>query len=366
MGYTAYMASPKFHKNTEYFHTLVDSLETRPELLTDYITPNEKFFVCNAVDAPHIDIADYCLRLVGDGISNPMELSYEEIRSLPQRELIAYLECAGNHRELFGRINNQPILPAGDGFGMTEWTTGGVGNASWGGVSLYTLLEMAGLDPAAVQVNGKGLDSQAPEGGVSRPLPIEKALDPDTLVAWSMNGEPLPIDNGFPIRLVVPGWVGTCSIKWLGELEVSKSPISVSRNTEHYVFIGPEWPAEGEVLGEVINQQNIKSSLALTWNAILPAGNNIIRGNARSPFAPIAAVEWSVDEGDSWNEAVLVSDNSRYGWCLFELEWEAKAGKYRILTRATDTKGHSQPLEIPFNKEGYLFNQVFPHPVIVS
>ena len=360
------MTLPKFNKNLEFYHRLVDSIETRPELLTDYLTPNDRFFVCNAVDAPLVDVNEYRLRIHGDGVRQALELSYEEIKSLPRHDLVCYLECAGNHRELFDRIKGEPVLAAEDGFGMTEWTTGGVGNAKWGGVSLHVLLEMAGLDTAAVHVNAKGLDTEAAEGGVSRPIPLDKALDPDTLVAWSMNDEPLPVDNGFPLRLIVPGWVGTNSIKWLGELVVSMSPVSVSRNTEHYVLIGPEWPADGEVLGEVITEQNIKSSLALQWNATLPAGRNIIHGNARSPFAPIANVQWSVDEGASWSEASLVSENTRYSWCLFEFECEATPGEHGILTRANDTQGNTQPMTIPFNKEGYLFNQVFSHPVSVS
>ena len=296
-----------------------------------------------------------------------MALSYEALLKLPSYTVISYLECAGNHRDLFDRVMGRPVGESEDGFGMTKWLTGGVGNAVWTGVSLATLLQMADVDPAAVMVNGKGLDEGAPEGGVSRPIPIEKALDPmSTIVAYHMNGEPLPLDNGYPLRLIVPGWVGTNSIKWLGEITASKEEIKVERNTKHYVFIGPEWEPDGDVLGELITTQNIKSSLALAWNDTIPAGKTVVRGNARSPLAPIAKVEWSVDGGDSWHEARLIPPNLKYSWCRFEFEWEATAGAHSILTRATDEEGNTQPEAHPFNVEGYLFNQVFPHPVIVE
>ncbi len=361
------MTEHSFYKDQQYFNRLSDSLETKPELLTDYITPNDKFFVCKATEgSPRVDLETYALKVHGDGIGKPLALTYDAIMKLPSHTVISYLECAGNHRDLFDLVMGTPIQPAADGFGMTKWLTGGVGNAVWTGVSLRTILQMAGLDPATVAVNAKGLDADAPEGGVSRPIPIEKALDPDTILAYHMNGEPLPIDNGFPFRLIVPGWVGTNSVKWVGEITASKSDIKVERNTIHYVFIGPEWEPDGDVLGGLITTQNIKSSLALAWNQELPSGKQIIRGNARSPHDPIEKVEWSDDGGATWNDATLIPPNLKYAWCRFEFEWDAKPGQQALMTRATDTAGNTQPLEHPFNAEGYLFNMVFGHPVSVK
>lgn len=360
------MTTPTFHKNMEYFHHRMGSLETKPELLTDFITPNDKFFVCKMVDSPTIDLATFTLKIGGNGVRKPLALSYDALLKLPSYTVISYLECAGNHRDLFDRVMGRSIEEPEDGFGMTKWLTGGVGNAVWTGVSLRTLLELADLDPATVEVNAKGLDAEAPEGGVNRPIPIEKALDPNTIVAYHMNSEPLPLDNGFPLRLIVPGWVGTNSIKWLGEIIASKEPIKVDRNTKHYVFIGPEWEPDGDVLGELITTQNINSSLALAWNARKSAGKQLIRGNARSPLAPIAKVEWSADNGATWQEATLIPPNLKYSWCRFEFEWDAPVGQHALMTRATDEDGNTQPIQHPFNAEGYLFNMVFPHPVIVE
>ncbi|MEM7115064.1 MAG: molybdopterin-dependent oxidoreductase [Chloroflexota bacterium] len=181
-----------------------------------------------------------------------------------------------------------------------------------------------------------------------------------------MNGEPFPIDNGFPLRLIVPGWVGTNSIKWLSEIIASKDAIKVERNTKHYVFIGSDWEPNGDTLGKVITTQNIKSSLALAWNAPLSAGKNLIRGNARAPLAPIARVDWSADQGATWHTATLIPPNLQYSWCRFEFEWEAAQGQNTLMTRATDEDGNTQPMEQPFNAEGYLFNRVYPHPVVVK
>lgn len=359
------MTKPVFIKDMRHFHRRSDSLETKPELLTDFITPNEQFFVCSVIDSPRIDLDTFSLKINGDGVGRPLALTYDALLKLPSYTVISYLECAGNHRDLFDRVMGQPVAESEDGFGMTKWLTGGVGNAVWTGVSLRTLLEMAELDPATIEVNAKGLDQEAPEGGINRPIPIEKALDPNTLVAYHMNGEPLPLDNGYPLRLLVPGWVGTNSIKWLGEITASKEAFKVDRNTNHYVFIGPEWEPDGDVLGEVITTQNIKSSLALAWNAVLPGGKTIVRGNARSPLAPIAKVEWSDDNGATWQEATLIPPNLQYSWCRFEFEWTAMVGEQALMTRATDEVGNSQPMEQPFNAEGYLFNRVFAHPVTV-
>lgn len=342
------------------------SLETKVEQMQGYITPNKHFFMCNQVQSPTIDLSTYRLQIEGDGIEQPLELSFEALLKLPSRTLIAYLECAGSQRNLFTEVMGEEMASGGE-FDLTPWMLGGVGNAIWTGVSLRTVLEMAGVKADAVDVNAKGLDQDAPEGGVSRPIPLAKALDPDTMLAYFMNGEPLPPDHGFPVRLLVPGWIGSNSVKWVGSITVSTEKVWVSRNTEHYVYIAPEWPAEtyAPAHGAPITTQNIKSSLALPWNAPLSAGSQLMRGIARSPHAPIERVEWSADGGNTWQNATIVSPNLKYAWVRFEFTWDAPLGDHTIMTRAYDIEGNTQPMKMPFNKEGYLFNMVYPHPVIV-
>ena len=353
-------------KDTTDFVEHPASLELNAELLRDFITPNHRFFVCNHVPTPTVSTDGYTLKVGGDGIEQPLELSYEALLKLPSRSVISYLECAGSQRNLY--LETMGKQSKSDDFAMTPWMLGGVGNAVWTGVSLRTVLEMAGVKADAVDVNAQGLDTDAPEGGVNRPIPLAKALDPDTLIAYFMNGDPLPPDHGYPLRLIVPGWVGTNSVKWLGSITVSTEKVWCSRNIEHYVFIGDEWPPEqyAPALGAPITTQNIKSSLALPWKAELSVGKQVMRGVARSPHAIIEKVEWSCDDGATWQAATLVPPLMQYAWARFEFEWDAPAGKHTIMTRATDVAGNTQPMTQPFNREGYLFNRVYAHPVTVT
>ncbi len=348
-------------KDPTGFTILEFSLE--PELAQQYgfLTPNERFFVCNDAGTPIIDEATYQLRIVGDAISQPLRLTYADLLSLPSRTVLAYLECAGSQRSLYQKVLGREV-------GEVQWTLGGVGMAEWTGVPLRYVLEMAGLRPNALDVNLIGLDEDATEGGVQRPIPINKALDLDTILAYSMNGELLPYDHGFPLRAIVPGWVGTNSVKWLGTIEVSSEKIWVSRNTKQYVLIGPEWPPDEDSLAEgaPISTLNIKSSLALPWPAHLESGLQVVRGFARSPHAKIAKVEWRSDNERKWKTATLIPPILKYSWVRFELTWEAQPGEHSLQTRATDEAGNTQPASHPINERGYMFNMVHPHPVNVE
>lgn len=331
-------------------------LETRPEYLDSFITPNELFFVRNNGTSPHIDVQHYKLRIEGDAIENPLELSLSEIFKLPVKSLLAYLECAGNHRSFFESIMGQPTED-------TQWKTGGVGMAEWTGVSLSDVLAQAKPRADAVDVQFIGLDEDAPEGGFRRVIPFEKAMDPNTLLAYGMNGRVLPVDHGYPLRAIVPGWVGSSSIKWLGRIVVSSERLWSRNNTDSYVMIGPDYPRDGEALGQVATHQTIKSALALPWAATLDSGLLTLRGFAHSAHAPIDRVEWSVNGGASWQDAELLEPRLKYAWSRFTFTWQAEPGEYTIMTRATDAAGNTQPDVIPFNEKGYLFNCPLPHPI---
>jgi DMSO/TMAO reductase YedYZ molybdopterin-dependent catalytic subunit len=228
------------------------------------------------------------------------------------------------------------------------------------------VLELAGIRDNAIDVLLVGLDANSPEGGFRRVLSVEKALHPDTLLAYALNGEPLPKDNGFPVRALVPGWIGSTSIKWLGRIVVCTEKIWTRNNTKSYVLIGDDYTPEGEALGQVITTQSIKSALSLPWPAAVRAGTQRLQGYAHSPTGAIDKVEWSDDNGATWHKTVLVSPQIQYSWVRFEFLWEAKPGEYTIRTRATDAAGNTQPDLVPFNTEGYLFNQPLPHPIIVT
>ena len=330
------------------------------------ITPNQFFFVRNNSTSLDVDAADWRLSIEGDAIANPSELIYDDILDMPSHTLISYLECAGNHRAMFDIVKGQPAKG-------TQWGTG---------AALRDVLVQAGITEEAVSVLLIGLDTGSPEKGFRRVMPVGKAMDPDTLLAYALNGETLPRDHGFPVRALAPGWVGAASIKWLGGIVVSSEPLWTRNNTTSYTLIGDAYPPEGEALGKPVTTQTIKSALALPWPADLAVGGPRIRGYAHSPTAPIAKVEWSLDSGATWYGSTLVEPQSdpalerllearsggafRYSWTRFGFRWDALPGEHTIMTRATDAAGNTQPDEIPFNEKGYLFNQPAPHPIRVA
>lgn len=271
--------------------------ETRWEALRDTgsLTPISKFFVRNHTSTPVLDGGAWRLQIHGSGVRPPLSLSLRELRSLPSCEVEAVIECAGNGRSLFASQQGQAVSG-------TPWKLGAVGNARWRGVSLGLLLRLAGVRSSAVDVLPVGLDADYVTGGVNlgrvrRPLPVAKALA-DVLVAYEMNGSPLPVDHGFPARLVVPGWVGIASIKWLGSLEVSTSALHSPWDTQYYRLLGPAYRAEGAL----VTAQVAKSAFELGWVASVPAGRQVLTGRSWSPAGSVGRVEVSTD-GRTWRRA---------------------------------------------------------------
>ena len=349
-----------FFKSTEAFipHGTTN-LETRLENLDGFLTPVDQFFVRNNDRSLDLAVDGYTLSVFGDAVSDPLNLSFDDLLSMPSRTVFSYLECGGNQRAFFGTILGQVAQG-------TQWGRGAVGMAEWTGVPLIEVLSRAGIKDSARMVQLIGMDEGAPEGGFRRPLPVAKAIDPDTILAYRMNGAPLPRDHGFPMRALVPGWVGSSSVKWLGAIEVSSENIWSRNNTTSYVLIGDDYPPEGEAQGVVATTQSIKSALALPWPAAIGEGPRLLRGYAHSPHAPISRVEWSLDGGTTWQEATVLDPVLSYSWARFEFQWAASPGTYQVMTRATDQEGNTQPDIIPHNAKGYLFNMPLPHPIVVS
>jgi DMSO/TMAO reductase YedYZ molybdopterin-dependent catalytic subunit len=324
--------------------------ETRWEALRDIgsLVPVSKFFVRNHTSTPVLDAASWRLEVFGSGVSRPLSLSLRDLRALPSCSVEAVIECAGNGRSFFTSQQGQSV--AG-----TPWTLGGIGNARWRGVPLGVVLRLAGIRSSAVDVLPSGLDPEYVTGGVNlghvrRPLPVSKALD-DVLVAYEMNGVDLPVDHGYPARLVVPGWAGIASIKWLGSLEVSSTPLHSPWDTEYYRLLGPSYPAEGTL----VTSQVTKSAFELGWGATLPAGRQVLTGRAWGPGG-VRRVAVSTD-GRSWRRATPVS---RGGWTRWQIPWLATPGEHVLRVRADD-----QPDVAPYNTQGYLFGAVVKHPVTV-
>ena len=347
-------------KDISGFNRLGDSLESPFEELREYVTPVSQFFVCNAGDTQQIDERSWQLRLFGDAAEKECFIDYRQLKAMPQQNVRCYIECAGNHRTLFEKVQGQSIERQSEGDDV-KWTLGGVGMAEWRGPRLVDVLTKAKMANDTAWIGPMGLDVENSEGPILVPLPAVKAFHEDTIIALEMNGAPLPADHGFPARLIVPGWIGTYSVKWLKSIQISRNYIPAYRIDEYYVMT----TANGEKL-YTVTRQNIKSSLALPWPAQLMPGKQPIFGYARAPEALIAKVEWSCDGGNNWQEAVFLSPNERYGWVRFAFDWYAQPGEHKLMTKATDENGETQPMTMPFNTGSLLYNAIIPHPVTVQ
>jgi DMSO/TMAO reductase YedYZ molybdopterin-dependent catalytic subunit len=354
---TAQAPAPKFHVKPVPREIFVDhgiNQETRLETLRGYLTPASHFFVRQHGPTPALDLRTWRLRVEGEGVERAVELGFDDLLRLPSRSVIAFVECAGNGRgffkELMGRVASG-----------TQWRYGGIGVAEWTGVPLGAVLELARVrrdTPRDIlNVLVEGLDSVK----VNRPLSLAKAFEDDTLLAYAFNGEPVPADHGFPVRAIVPGWVGINNIKWVGRIEVRSSVIDVPTTTKTYVLEGPDYPSK-----VVLREQTLKSAVALPWGATLPAGRQRVRGFAWSPVGRIGRVEYSLDRGATWQPAALREPNIARAWVRWEFEWDARPGDHAILTRAFDDRGNGQPASIPWNAQGYGYNVPVPHPVKVA
>jgi DMSO/TMAO reductase YedYZ molybdopterin-dependent catalytic subunit len=328
---------------------------TRPDRMPGHLVPNDRFYIRSHAPTPHVDVAEWTLRIEGDGVRQPLTYSYDELwNRLPLVSVIRTIECAGNRRVLLGK-------EFGFTFEGTQWERGAIGTAEWTGVRLRDLLEPAGLTLGAREVMPESLD----EIRARRPMPVAKAMAGDTLVALAMNGEILPADHGFPARVVVSGWLGAASIKWLTRIEVSQERLHVQWNTEDYVLIGPRYPADGPARGPAITTLPVAALVELPWPARLRPEPQLIRGRAFAGENAVATVEYRIDE-DPWRPAKLGSPEIPGAWVRWQFAWAPEPGDYVLRVRATDERGNTQPNASEWNELGYLQHSVLSHPVHVE
>ncbi|MER5760139.1 sulfite oxidase [Streptomyces sp. NPDC002082] len=329
---------------------------------TGPLTPLDRFFVRNHTVTPRLDANDWRLKVWGDALSGgPVEFSYDRLRALPAVERTLFIECAGNGRSFYTTQQGQQVSG-------TAWTLGAIGVARWRGARLSDVLRQAGLTRGAVDVLPRGLDDEVVTNGVNlgrvrRPLPVSKALD-DVILAYEMNGEPLPPDHGGPVRVVVPNWIGISSIKWVGDIEVSGQPLYTPWNTDLYRLFGPDQPPQGSA---PLTRQTIKSAFELELGATVPVRRTrLLTGRSWSGAAPVHRVEVSTDGGDHWQRARLHDVPRRGSWVRWSLPWTPRTtGPTALLARATDATGRTQPATAAHNTQGYLFDAVVRHPVSV-
>lgn len=331
--------------------------ETRLALHRDVVTPNAAFYIRSHFSAPQIDRAAWRLNISGD-IERPLTFSLDELLALPSRTLMVTLECAGN-----GRSAMCPQPPG------EPWQYGAVSSAEWTGVPLQTVLAAAGLAPSVSHIIFEGADSDhVAEAGrtltYARSLPRNHALHPDTLLAYAMNGEELSVEHGFPVRLIVPGWYGMASVKWLTALVASSSPFDGFYQVDRYVMLRED---AGPSQGDPLTWMRLRSLIAEpAADSILSCGDYLVRGFAWSGDALVSRVEVSVNGGVTWEDAVLTSEPERYLWRSWEYRWRASSpGRVTLLSRAYDDAGNQQPTEPESNRLGYANNAIQAVHVVV-
>jgi DMSO/TMAO reductase YedYZ molybdopterin-dependent catalytic subunit len=322
------------------------------EALRYPLTPVGLHYLLIHYDIPAIDVETW--RLAVDGaVEHPLSVTLDELRSRPALDVASTMECAGNGRALFDP------MPASQ-----PWILEAVGTAAWRGVPLRDLLEEAGLTSGAVEILFTGAD-RGVEGGIAqsyqRSLPLDEALREDVLLAYEMNGAPLPPQHGFPLRLVVPGWYGMTSVKWLAGVTAIEHRFTGYQQAHSYRFRENE-DDPGAALGRMRPRALMVPPGVpefLTRQRVVAAGDHVLSGRAWSGHAPIAAVEVSVDSGASWNPAELTRDvDGPWAWTGWRRPWHAEPGTYELCCRARDEAGNEQPLAGAANVGGYANNAV--------
>jgi sulfite oxidase len=314
------------------------SVETPLDRLTTYITPNNAFFVRHHWPAAAPDPRDWAL-VVGGEVSTPLRLSLGDLKNLPSSSVTCVLECSGNGRSFY-----RPPVPG------LSWGPGAVGNARWTGVRVRDLLAKAGMKAGTKHLHTAGTDD--PPSGTSpfhRSLELEKALE-DAVVAWEMNGEPLPPLHGGPARLVVPGWAGNNWKKWLAKLSPRSEPANGFFMDEEYCF---PTPAGMRPITELF----VKSIITEAPSRTRPGTPVTVRGIAYSGAPDVSKVEVTDDGGGTWRAAELGREHDPYAWRLWSFQYASKrAGRVTLHARATDSRGSVQPREAVWNPGGFLHN----------
>lgn len=316
------------------------------EALRYDVTPVGLHYLLTHYDIPAVDPGTW--ELVVDGaVATPLRLTLEDLRARPTVTMPVTLECAGNGR---ARLHPRPV--------SQPWLVEAVGTAQWTGTPLAPLLREAGLDPSTVDVVFTGADhgiERGVEQDYQRGLPVADALRDEVLLAYEMNGGPLPVQHGSPVRLVVPGWYGMAHVKWLRRITALIRTFDGFQNAVAYRI-----KHDADEPGEPVTRIRPRALMVppgypdfMSRNRFLSPGTHEITGRAWSGQGAITRVELSVDSGESWMDAVVEPALGPWAWCRWRAGWTVSAaGRYELLVRATDETGVVQPVEQPWNVQG--------------
>jgi sulfane dehydrogenase subunit SoxC len=330
------------------------------EALRYDVTPPGLHYVLTHFDIPAVDPACWSLEVTG-AVERPLRLTLADLQQRAPARSRVLLECAGNGR---ARFEPRPV--------SQPWLLEAVGTAEWGGTALAPLLQEAGISTGAVDVVFTGADHGVERGveqDYARGMPVAEAMRPEALLAWSMNGAPLPPQHGAPVRLVVPGWYGMAQVKWLTRIEVLEEPFTGYQNATAY-----RMATEAGDPGEPVSRIRPRALMTppgfpdfMTRERFLPAGPVQLSGRAWSGRAPVTRVEVSTDGGRTWADAELAPADPAHPWAwrAWTCPWTAEPGAAELLVRATDATGETQPVEQQWNRQGMANTLVQRVPVTV-
>ena len=341
-------------------------LETPMEVFDQSVfTPNDKFYVrWHWSNIPtSVDVNSFRLAVRGQ-VNQSLSLSLDDLMSFPRVELVAINQCSGNSRGYF-----QPRVPG------AQWSHGAMGNARWTGVRLKDVLDRAGVKAGAVQVRFNGMDEpvvpDAPD--FMKSLDIDHARDGEVMLAFGMNGEPLPLLNGFPLRLIVPGWYSTYWVKMLNDIEVLEQPDTNFWMKTAYTI--PDTPHANVQPGQTgfksvpISRMGPRSFITniKPGNSLQAGAPTLARGIAFGGDTGVSRVDFSSDEGKSWQQAQLSKDEGKYSFRQWQLRFATpERGSYVLMVRCTNSSGETQPDAPNWNPSGFMRNVIERTPVVVS
>ena len=321
------------------------------EALRYPVTPVGLHYLLIHFDIPAVDVGSWRLE-IGGRVTRPLSLSLDDVKARPAQTLAVTMECAGNGRALYEpRALSQP------------WLFEAVGTAEWTGTPLAPILAEAGIGDDALEVVFTGLDRGVQgevEHDYERSLPLAEALRDEVLLAWAINGLPLPPQHGFPLRLLVPSWYGMTHVKWLRSITVVPEPFRGWQQDVAYRLRRSEdeqgAPVTRILPRALMSPPGIPDFLSRT--RFVDAGRCLLEGRAWSGTPPVVRVEVSADGGESWADAEVEPAASRFAWQGWRFEWDARPGEHVLCCRATDTEGRTQPSEPEWNYDGFCNNVV--------
>jgi DMSO/TMAO reductase YedYZ molybdopterin-dependent catalytic subunit len=340
-----------------------NNLEMPFDQLGDFITPSELFYIRSHFPAPELDV-NSCRLSIRGAVRHELSLSYADIRAMPSRSSIATLECAGN-----GRVFLVPPAPG------AQWELGAVGNAEWTGVPLAALLDRAGLTEEVCELVLEGADRGVPKeepkppGPISyaRSIPKKRALEPDVLIAYSMNGQELTLDHGYPLRAIVPGHYGMASVKWLTNIVATTQPFHGYWQTSDYGY----WDdSSGTPVRRPLAEMKLKAQIARprVYETLEPGRSYTIFGAAWAGGTDVTEIWVSLDGGSSWVQGHFLDPISRNAWRRWKYDWitPTRPGHYTLLARARGADQSFQPDRHNSNFGSYVIDHPLPIEVFVT